>query len=253
MALYDRAEKRILEYARDIAASLGRNNEGFHVCDELLGGNWAHELRAEAEAMFEAGKFEQSYSMVADDNGILQRVNKPGVFALELNGHEQVDANHLLHYTAALVRTLPACLNRHLQNEGLALSAKTYGTKLAVTKGGAKYPKHVDNVGLPDRRKVTAIYYFNPGWIRGNGGELRLFGGNGLVEDVAPTSDRLVVFWSDQVSVLVVFWSDQVSVLVVFWSGQVSVLVVFWSDQVSVQVVFWSDKVSVLVVFCWIR
>jgi hypothetical protein len=200
LALYDLAEERILEYSPDIAASMKRNREGFHVCDDFLKGEWAPAMRTEAETMFGAGQFAPSYSMVADGEGILQRVAKEGVFSRELDGNEQADANLLLHYTAAVVRTLPQCLNHYLKDEcASALSLKAYGTKLAVTQAGAKYPKHVDNVGLPDKRKVTAIYYFNPKWQPGDGGELRLWGNAGLVEDVAPISDRLVVFWSDQV------------------------------------------------------
>jgi len=202
LALYDLAEERILECSPDIAASMKRHREGFHVCDDFLKGNWAQSLRTEAETMFEGGQFAPSYSMIADDEGVLQRVDKPGVFSRELDGNEQADANLLLHYTAAVVRTLPQCLNHYLKDECLSgLSLKAYGTKLAVTQAGAKYPRHVDNVGLPDRRKVTAIYYCNPNWQRGDGGELRLWGNGGLVEDVAPISDRLVVFWSDQVRI----------------------------------------------------
>ena len=80
------------------------------------------------------------------------------------------------------------------------MSSSTYGTKLAVALGGgSKYPKHVDNVGLPDHRKVTTILYLNPDWDKTLGGEIRIWGKGGLVEDVAPMGGRLLLFWSDQV------------------------------------------------------
>jgi Rps23 Pro-64 3,4-dihydroxylase Tpa1-like proline 4-hydroxylase len=54
-------------------------------------------------------------------------------------------------------------------------------------------------VGLPDKRKLTAILYLNPSWDVKWGGELRVWGNGGVVEDVAPLGDRLMLFWSDQV------------------------------------------------------
>jgi len=147
--------------------------------------------------MYAAGAFAQSYSEVADNDGVLQRVDKPGVYSLELNGDEAQTASFLLHYTAGILHTMPQLLNHHL-NTGL--SGSNYGTKLALTRGNhSKYPKHVDNVGLPDLRKITCIYYLNPGWDKRNGAELRLWGNRGVVEDVSPVGDRLVLFWSDQV------------------------------------------------------
>jgi hypothetical protein len=87
-----------------------------------------------------------------------------------------------------------------------------------------RYPKHVDNVGLPDHRVVTCILYLNDEWEKETdeegggdgdgdgeasskgkrglqrwGGELRVWGNNGVVEDVAPSGDRMVLFLSDQV------------------------------------------------------
>lgn len=106
------------------------------------------------------------------------------------------EAPLLLHYTAAVVRTLPQVLNHCFPTA--QISMQSYGTKLAcAVGGGAKYPKHIDNLGLPDTRKVTCIYYINPDWNEANGGELRLWGHPNLTEDLPPTGDRLVMFWSD--------------------------------------------------------
>ena len=83
---------------------------------------------------------------------------------------------------------------------------------------GSRYARHVDNRcadGYGQRcngRRLSAIYYVNPVWEADHGGELRLWGKRGggsdgreaageVVEprvDVAPTSDRLVLFWSDK-------------------------------------------------------
>lgn len=62
---------------------------------------------------------------------------------------------------------------------------------------GARYIKHCDN---PNRngRKVTAIYYLNPAWQPGDGGELRVFSpASEHHRDIAPIGDRLIVFFSN--------------------------------------------------------
>jgi hypothetical protein len=59
-------------------------------------------------------------------------------------------------------------------------SRQCYATKLAVsTGGGATYPRHLDNTGLPDTRKLTLVYYLNPDWHKDHGGHFRLFGARG--------------------------------------------------------------------------
>ena len=68
--------------------------------------------------------------------------------------------------------------------------------------GGSAYRRHRDAFpalpgGRPNRR-VTAIYYVNPGWRPEDGGALRLHLDAGTI-DVAPVLDRLLVFLSEQV------------------------------------------------------
>ena len=50
-----------------------------------------------------------------------------------------------------------------------------------------------------DLRKLTAILYVNPRWDEDNGGEIRLFDALGEPQhtDLAPSGDRLLLFWSD--------------------------------------------------------
>ena len=68
--------------------------------------------------------------------------------------------------------------------------------------GGTAYNRHRDAFparpgGHPNRR-VTAIYYANPGWCPEDGGALRLHGVESPT-DVAPVLDRLLVFLSERV------------------------------------------------------
>ena len=68
--------------------------------------------------------------------------------------------------------------------------------------GGARYDRHRDAFWTPPgsrpNRRVTAIYYANPGWRPEDGGVLRLHLDGGP-HDVAPLLDRLLVFLSERV------------------------------------------------------
>jgi len=72
---------------------------------------------------------------------------------------------------------------------------------------GAHYVRHCDNTAsTKNGRKLTALFYANPSWVQGDGGELRLFKtkheGEVVafkhVRDVEPIMDRMVVFFSDE-------------------------------------------------------
>jgi SM-20-related protein len=64
--------------------------------------------------------------------------------------------------------------------------------------GGAAYRRHRDAFPGPANRRLTAIYYANPGWQPAHGGCLRLHLSGGAV-DVEPVLDRLVVFLSERI------------------------------------------------------
>ena len=177
----------------DIVAALAAN--GYYTTTNFLGADACAAMRAEAQHLYAEGEFMQSVSTDADG----QTFPKEGVHAVELDGDEWGDAAWLLEYTAQVMSTVPAALNARWPE--LCMSEAAYGTKLAVATAGcgSKYPKHVDNSGPPDQRKLTMIYYLNPQWAPAMGGHLRLHLGGTEDEpvDIAPEGDRVVMFWSD--------------------------------------------------------
>lgn len=83
-------------------------------------------------------------------------------------------------------------------NRAAYLGLTEVGLQLAVYPGdGAHYARHRDAFPGSINRKVTAIWYLNPGWQPSDGGALRLYvPGRPVVE---PVLDRLVVFMSELV------------------------------------------------------
>jgi Rps23 Pro-64 3,4-dihydroxylase Tpa1-like proline 4-hydroxylase len=136
------------------------------------------------------------------------------VYACEPDGRDYGTAPDLITYIAVLLRTLPDALNGESLTKDMDLSSSCFNAKLAATTaGGSRYPCHIDNpVGNDgmDVRKLTCILYLNPGWVQGEGGEIRLFVNNDDASDaekkkdvetvdLSPVGGRLLLFWSDEI------------------------------------------------------
>lgn len=172
----------------------GLQNDGYCIINGFAGADVALQMREEAHRLYEQGYMFPSQSTNEDGNAMV----KENVYATELNGDEWELAPTLLDYTRSVVLQAPILLDHFFPH--LQISRRMYGTKLAVSLGeGSKYPKHCDNSGLPDQRKVTMVYYLNPYWEPSHGGELRLFTKDQGIVSVEPQADTLAVFWSDQV------------------------------------------------------
>jgi len=67
--------------------------------------------------------------------------------------------------------------------------------------GTSAYPRHVDALRdkLGANRQITAIVYLNDGWVKGDGGCLRVWHGNKAM-DIAPALNRLVLFRSNSLA-----------------------------------------------------
>ena len=98
------------------------------------------------------------------------------------------------------VSTLVSEMKPHVPDlEGIGSRSKVMCT---VYPGeGAGYRYHCDNPNANGRR-LTGILYLNPGWKKGDGGELRVFHGPPREKEereiVAPLMARLLLFWSDK-------------------------------------------------------
>lgn len=180
---------------------------GWCALDGLLDGEAASHVRSELVALFRDGAYQPSYSSVAETG---EKIWRPNVHMMELEAESWRRAPTVVVLLSELMGTLPGVVNDGFAGRELhappQLSSRIFGHKLAVsTAAGAHYPKHLDNVsGANDKRKLTAVYYPNPGWdVEAQGGAIRLY--DSLTHpgftDVAPAGegglDRLLLFWSD--------------------------------------------------------
>lgn len=89
---------------------------------------------------------------------------------------------------------------RKSMNRAFYLGLERYEMQLALYPAGSPgYQKHLDAFrGKNERnRRLTAIYYLNPRWCHGDGGELTVFLESGELQ-IEPVADRLVVFFAEQ-------------------------------------------------------
>lgn len=86
-------------------------------------------------------------------------------------------------------------------NRNFYLGLDRFEMQLAQYPAGSQgYRRHLDAFrGKNERnRRLTAIYYLNPGWRPGKGGELAVYLGDAELQ-LEPIADRLVVFFAEQV------------------------------------------------------
>jgi SM-20-related protein len=85
-------------------------------------------------------------------------------------------------------------------NRRLFLGLFDYECLFACYEPGAFYKTHFDAFEGRRNRILSTVYYLNPDWAQGDGGELRLYqrDAHTLIEEVKPTHNTLVLFLSER-------------------------------------------------------
>lgn len=81
-------------------------------------------------------------------------------------------------------------------NRALYLGLRSQEAHFALYPPGAGYARHRDRFRDSDARMVSLVSYLNPSWDETDGGQLRLYLGNGPV-DIAPLAGTSVCFLSE--------------------------------------------------------
>lgn len=85
-------------------------------------------------------------------------------------------------------------------NQRLFLGLFDYECHFACYEPGSFYKTHLDAFGGRRNRVLSTVYYLNPGWQPGDGGELRLYERDSqtLIAEVPPRHNTLVLFLSER-------------------------------------------------------
>lgn len=83
-------------------------------------------------------------------------------------------------------------------NQSLYLGLSELECHFAQYPQGSFYKAHKDSFKETDRRSITFITYLNPDWKEGDGGELRLYLPEGVI-DVNPYGGTVICFKSSEI------------------------------------------------------
>lgn len=92
-----------------------------------------------------------------------------------------------------VMEELQSQLNRYCY---LSLSGSEF--HLAHYPAGSYYKKHLDQFGSRSNRLITFILYLNEYWEPFHEGQLKIYPKNGQNREIAPQSNRAVIFKSDK-------------------------------------------------------
>ena len=81
-------------------------------------------------------------------------------------------------------------------NRWCFLGISGYEFHLAYYPEGTFYKRHLDQFQERNNRLISCVFYLNPEWKEGDGGELKLFL-EGKEEIVHPVGGRMIIFKSD--------------------------------------------------------
>ena len=160
------------------------------VCEGFLDTAQVRTLRAEAEALYAAGRF--------------------GAAGISQDGLRRADirSDESLWLTADATSLAWTLVQRELEALRLAVNAATYlglhefEGHYAVYPSGAAYARHLDRFRDDNQRVLSVVLYLNEDWGEGDGGELRLYPEGlhaGAAVDLLPRGGTLVSFLSERV------------------------------------------------------
>jgi SM-20-related protein len=86
----------------------------------------------------------------------------------------------------------------HDLNRNFFMGIRGYECHFAFYPSGTKYARHADRHRSGSARVVSFVFYLNENWREEDGGLLRIYENNEVVEAILPTSGRLVVFLSEK-------------------------------------------------------
>lgn len=207
-----------------IAKKLDKDN--FVILDGFLGQDLAVELHQELFRAYRAGKLpETRHEMIGCPR------MEPGALAGGQAGTsltyrmKSVRGDHVAWFdgkeSACKWRVLPMYLQRmdtmvselaeHLPNLSGTGALRSNAMATCYPGSGAHYVRHCDNTSeIRNGRRLTALFYVNPLWKSGDGGELRMFAPQmadlppeddrayTAIADISPVLDRAVLFYADE-------------------------------------------------------
>ena len=157
-------------------------------------------LREQMASLHAAGGLRQHrFGFKASESAKPELYTKPNIFEAELDDAPVAAAAPKLKQTLQTI-DLQSAARAAFPSLELLCGADAAAIKLQCNEGGGgSFPHHYDNAGPPSKRRLTCLFYLNPQWKDGDGGELLLSPWLQPPIRIAPSHGRLVLFLSDTV------------------------------------------------------
>ncbi|KAJ3307906.1 Egl nine 3 [Blyttiomyces sp. JEL0837] len=202
---------------------------GYCYFDNFLGVDLLEGLQQACKDMVESDQVRPA----AMGQGISRQVDRTyrgDLTTVIMNAEMQSSPSQYPHFASfkrkldGIVDSLDQGLDLTLTNDkGFDKSCGLYSKGVQIgfyNKHGARYVKHRDcSPAIPDRR-ITMILYLNEEWTKENGGELRLYPTNNMELssiDIAPLSNRLLIFCSELEHEVLPSYSDRYALTMWFY------------------------------------
>lgn len=159
---------------------------GWAVCPGFINPQHLELLATEAAALWKNGEFRHARVGIGPQRQLRPEIRSDHVLWLD-----ESDASPALAAYLALIEQLRLALN-----QALFLGLFSFEVHLTVYPAGSFYQRHVDQFQGTRHRIVSCILYLNRDWQPADGGQLRLYPPDGMVE-IYPEGGTLVVFLSE--------------------------------------------------------
>jgi len=174
------------------------DEKGYIIKDHYLGENKLHQVWEEAKTLLANGKLSPAGMGTGGEHWQSAKARSDLVIWLNTVLESSWD-NQGIEAIRSLIKNLDEI--RLQLNEDINFNSDKFQSHLTCYPGeGARYMRHIDAYKGASTRRLTLLYYLNPDWKKGDGGELRIYHPNNnqdeLSSDIEPIGDRLVIFQS---------------------------------------------------------
>jgi SM-20-related protein len=161
--------------------------KGYHVQPDALPLSLVDALRAYALRERKEGSFHQAGIGKLQHHQIDRSIRGDRILWID----EEADINPLQPIQDFLEEF------RLFLNRILYLGLRDYEMHLAVYPAGTFYKRHADRFNQQAHRHVSFVFYLNPNWQKGDGGELVIYPPKAEAITIEPAGGTLAIFLSE--------------------------------------------------------
>lgn len=157
------------------------------ICNDFLSSQLSIGLKKNLESLYNKEELRLGGIGNRHSFGINQEIRSDKIFWLDRNNFRDSEKEFF-----NLIDSFATYLNRTC-----FAGIKSYEFHYALYEKGTYYKKHLDQFKKDQGRAFSMIIYLNEGWVKEDGGELKIYKGT-EVQFVSPDNQKCVFFKSDE-------------------------------------------------------